>query len=258
MSLLVPPAVNYPDMWTSNPSLLNRKPVEGERFANFEIDWATAGGVNNAVAINMQNQSTQTFSQICSLAVDNSDCGMDIRFLFPDTGFTVTVPAGALNLIIPVFTNQVQFIVAGTINNEQEEPKDVTRFAVLNFVPPPIAVPPTTAQELGALLVGNVDGSTLITLIAAGSVYAIGTIEGITANYAGQAIAGGVVTFILKDGTGKLLATFQMAAANATVYNVEMLRLLPCSIRYSGGLFLQQTGTNIGGQVTLNIPVKLP
>lgn len=258
MSLKSPPAVNYSDPWVMMPAVLNRKAPEGEKQAAFEVAWATQGGVNNSVSFNMQNQTTATFSQICALAVDNSDCGMDVRFLFPDTGYTVTIPAAAPSLIIPVFTNQVQFFLIGTVNNEVEEPKDITRFTVLNFCPPPIAVPPTTAQELGALSFTTVDGTASTPLIPASSVYSSGSVQGIQARFSGLTTGAGVAIFKIVDGAGQQIAWFQMAAATATVYNVELYNLNPCDIRYSGGLFLQQSGAVIGGQVAISIPVKLP
>lgn len=255
----IPAAVNYSEQWVSNPSKLFQDPPEGKREINFEVPWATQGGSNNAVSFNVGSGSVAPISQINSLAIDNSDCGMDVRFIFPDSGYTVTIPAGALNVIIPVFSNATQFILAATINNETEEPKDVTRFIVLNYVPPPIAVPPTTSQSIGAQGFQNVDGSTTLTIISASdALYANGSLLAVVFRYSGLTTAAGAVQFKLVDGAGRNLYWFEIAVANATIYNVELANLNPVDFRYSGGLFLQQSGPNIGGQVAYTLPVRLP
>src|SRR6202035_180459 len=86
----------------------------------------------------VSGNSPLAFSQIAAFSVDNSRCGSDVAFVFPDSGYTLEVPAYNQGTY-PVFTNALMFYamaLEGAVG-------DQTTFQVLNSIPPPIAVQPS-------------------------------------------------------------------------------------------------------------------
>lgn len=147
MSLLLPPSKNYQSPLNAVPIFYGRMPREGAKMIPVEIDWATMGGTGKCVSFNLQNNAYLEFSQIVAVSVDNSQCGADIQFIFPDTSETLTIPAYSPKTIIEVFTNQTQFYVSAP-NSAVE---DITRFSIHNSLPPPISVPVTLEQNAAAI-----------------------------------------------------------------------------------------------------------
>lgn len=139
MPIQVPPFTQYQAPLIPISGRWNKAPPEGDKFIPVEIDWT--GAVGNAVQLQL-NSGPVEFSQVVALAVDNSRCGSDAQFLFPDTGKQLTVSAYCQG-VYPVFTNSLTFYVvaAGAIAG------DVTVFEILNSEPLPIAILPTQAQQ---------------------------------------------------------------------------------------------------------------
>lgn len=205
MGISVLPAVNYQSPLNAIPIRVGTEPKEGRKIIPVEIDWGTMGGPNNTVSLNLQNNATLEFSQIIALSIDNSQCGGDIQFIFPDTSVTLTIPAYSPATIVEVFTNQTQFFVT----NLGEQTEDITRFSILNFLPPPIAVPTTQEQNTvnSAGISSAVSGTTAI--VAAGI---NGSIEGVHINWFTSVNAS--ANWSLTDGTGKTLFTGEVAGGN--------------------------------------------
>lgn len=229
MSLLIPPAKNYVAPLVSVPSPLLRVPKEGNKQIAVEVDWATMGGSGNCVNFNFSNNSTIEFSQICSLKVDNSQCGSDIQFIFPDTTDTVTIPAYSPSVVVPVFTHAQQFFCVALA----EEPQDITRFQILNYLPPPIAVPTSTAQNISS---------------NGGIVLAQSTTQVVPASMSGtlQAIQFGVSVvnasslwnknITLVDGGGTTLFTTDVGGPAAGNVIEQIANFAPVNIRFKNGI----------------------
>lgn len=256
MALNIPPAVNYQSPLVAVPSVSGNPPNEGQKLIACEIDWATMGGANNCVSINLQNNATLSFRQITALSVDNSTCGSDVRFIFPDTTETVTIPAYSPKVIVPVFTNQTQFFVQAI----GEQPEDVTKFSILNFVPPPIAVPVSLEQNIASVANIPVTSSGNQQIIASSI---SGTIEAMTINYYGSTASGAAsVAWALRDGSStpvimtQGINAFQSGANQGTVVQLSNLQL-----RFQNGInfVFVVTGTPAAGSVFMvNLYYRTP
>jgi hypothetical protein len=248
----VPPAKNYSSSVVAMPCNVLKAPEEGNKMIPMEINWGTMASDEGAVHVNFSGNTTLNFRQIVALSVDNSACGSDIQFVFPDTGETTTFPAYAPKAIIEVFTNQTQFYVVA-LNSRQE---DVTNFTVLNFLPPPGNIPFTVEQSTVA--VGNLaaDGSTTHTIIDNGI---DGTLLGITVDRSSPWPNVGFQTFQIEDGNGVVLfvGQFDNGTANSSG-NVVLLTLNPIHVRFLNGLFLTQTGVDVGGSYCVNLLYRTP
>ena len=125
MPVTVPPAINYPSPLLSQPDRYMQVPPEGARMIPCEIDWGTMGSggtLITSMSINLQNNSTKTFTQICSLAVDNSACCSDVQFVFPDTAETMTIPAYTPKCIVPVFTKALLISADRSVRSPSSNP----------------------------------------------------------------------------------------------------------------------------------------
>lgn len=256
MSLTLPPARNYSSPVASYVSNLFLPPIEGNRYVPIEILWASMGGPNNCVAINLYGGGAQTtLSQIISLSVDNSLCGADIQFLFPDSGQTYTVPAYEPAVVFPVTTNATNFYVLAEFG---EEPIDITRFAILNYLAPPSAVPSTREQVASSSSnLALASTSTDTQLIATGIT---GTLELISLRAALiSGVAGGWSnSFFMNDGDGKRLASGVMSGNN-TALNVTLIDLPDVNIRFHNGVTLTQSaGVAITGFLAYNLLYRTP
>lgn len=256
MPLVVPPAKNYQNPMNSLPAIFGSEPPEGARLVPIEIDWASMGGPNMCVSINLFGQAAMTLSQIAALSVDNSNCGADVQFIFPDTQQTYTVPAYTSVTTFPVFTNATNlFVYAPTANIE-----DSTRFAILNTMPPPVALPLPQEQQTAVFNDIPVASGTTAILPAGTN----GTIEAITVAFQFVSTACNV-QWTLVDGetpTPKLLAGGQAAASpvpNTNVYvisyNASGLRL-----RFENGVnfIMTITGSGTAAVATVNIVYRSP
>lgn len=157
MPLQPPPGSNYQSPLVSIPSRVFDTPLEGNRQVSMEIDWANMGittGSLTSVYVNLQNNATINFSQICSIKVDNSQCGADVQIIFQDTSDTTDVAAYSPAAIFPVFTGATQFYVVAN----GADVADVTRIQLLNYAPYPVALPLSQEQNTaasGAMAIGN-------------------------------------------------------------------------------------------------------
>jgi hypothetical protein len=141
MPLTIPTFDQYQQPMFPLRGLWNVAPVEGDKFVNVEIDWLVTTK-NSAVQFSLSGNSPVSLSQIAALAVDNGRCGVDCDFIFPDSGFVLTVPAHNQGVYL-VFTNALMFyasapgVAAG----------DTTIVQILNSIPPPIPVQATSQQN---------------------------------------------------------------------------------------------------------------
>jgi hypothetical protein len=155
LPLTIPAFDQYQSPLVPLRGLWNTVPPEGDRYVNAEIDWLVTTK-SNAVQFSLSGNSPVTLSQIAALVVDNSRSGADCDFVFPDSGFVLTVPAHN-QVVTPVFTNALMFyaVASGAIAG------DVTILQILNSIPPPIPIAPSSAQNHAAVTgVNPVNGST--------------------------------------------------------------------------------------------------
>lgn len=233
----IPAAMNLGDPLTAVPSIYGREPVEGRKSVTSVVEWSKplAKGLR-AININLQDNATLSYSQVGGMIVDNSDCGCDIDFIFPDTNVVISIPAYAPYTVLGVETRQVQFFVVanGAI------PGDITRFSILNFTPAPVSVPVTRQQLIAAT--GNQ------TLTGVGSTAIIpatvnGTLENFNLIVAGPQPSVNFNDLLsLVDGTGKILWQGNVAAqttASEVALNVALSGL---SVRFQQGINFVQTG----------------
>jgi hypothetical protein len=253
MALSVPPAVNYQSPLNALPVKWDRTPSEGSKIIPCEVDWGTMGGPNNCVSFNLQNNATLNFSQIVALSIDNSVCGSDIEFIFSDTTETLSIPAYAPKTIVPVFTNQTQF----WLSCPSARSEDITRFSILNSMPPPIAVP--TTQEQTTASASSID------ITVTGSIQIVattinGTLENISIDgnlYANA--TGGEVSWQMVDGNSVVIAQGgQIGNLNSWNY-FNALTLNDVRLRFQGGLKFQWTTLHVGaGQYDVNLYYRTP
>lgn len=240
MPFQVPEAVNYPSPLNAVPTRWGNDPNEGPKIINCEVDWGTMGGTSKTVAFNLQNNATLNFSQIVALAVDNSGCGSDLQFSFPDTETTISIPAYAPYTVIPVFTNQTQFY----LQSPNSESEDVTRFAILNSLPPPIAVPTTQEQSVASSDAFDATTSGTRQLVATGI---SGTLEAMDIEgFIGSTGSNAATTTIqLKDGLGNVVHSFTGGtysnSLNGSFSNISVARLTDLRVRFQSGLVLSWT-----------------
>jgi hypothetical protein len=249
MPLTVPPFSQYQGPLVPLRGLWNRPPKEGDHFINAELDWGSTN--TTAVQFSVSGNSPVALSQIVALYVDNRRCGVDCDFLFPDSGFLLTVPAHVQGLF-PVLTNALMFyaIAAGSAS------ADTTVVQILNSLPPPIPLVPSAAQNAAGItgVAANVNATTPIVPNTIS-----GTINTISLSIdAAAGATSGTLNLSLIDGTGALVWANQIVVpANGTV-NVPV-NLTGLSLRFRNGLSLVVSGTNItGGGIDANIYYSTP
>lgn len=233
-----PPAMNIGDLPIAVPSVMFREPKEGRKSITQSIAWSRpmAAGMR-AVNINMQNNATLEFSQICGLIVDNSECGTDLDFVFPDTNVVISIPAYAPYTVLDVLTNQTQFFVIA----KAPLTVDYTSFSILNFAPPPVAVPITRQQltaSIGSIAVTGAGTTQIIPATVSG------TLQGLNITFACPTPAVSFNdAFNLVDGASNRLWTGNVAQQNSgSGVNIVLVDNSGLSLRFSGGLTLTQTG----------------
>ena len=254
--LNLPPAVNYPSPLVAIPTKWMKAPPEGPHIIPCEIDWGTMGGPQDVVNFNLQNNAALNFSQVVAISVDNSACGADITFIFPDTTEQYDVPAYAPAAVFPVFTNQTQFFV--TANGAIAT--DVTRFSLHNAMPPPSDLTPsaaqTTASNSSIPFIGT--GNTqIIPTTVSGTLEHIYIAAGINAPSAAYN-----TTIQLRDGstpTPKTLAVTRLVGPTATYFQGILLMLTQVSVRFQNGVVLNQSGGDSpGGALVCNLYYRSP
>jgi hypothetical protein len=260
MTISPPPFVNYPNQLTSFPTRTGVTPPEGERMIQVEIDWGSMGGSQNCVFVNLQNNAVMNFSQIVSFSVDNSACGGDVQFIFPENSETLEIPAYIPKAIAEVFTSQTQFYVKG----QGVIAGDITRFTILNYLPPPVVVP--TSQEQNTAVVSNISinaggsGSTqIVPLGVNGTVEAISVFSNIGAGAASFVEAG----WAIEDGetSPKILAGGTSGGTAGGTVGAQVYGLSNLSIRFVNGLVFDWTvlsGAATSGGFTVNVYYRTP
>lgn len=226
MAYVIPqPIVTYNNPSAPVASVSFVEPREGKFLIPVEIDW---DGTTKTFLINVQGITTQPFSQIVMLDVDNSLSGADVTFYFPDTQDTLVVPAESGGLF-PVFTRLLQTYASspGALAT------DVTRFRFLNYRQEPISLPPPEFSDVATAL--NLTAAGTTALIPAG---VSGTLVGYSVNVGLQAGAGdGVWTGTLKDhATGMVIDQASVTVgSNATFFGI-VLNAAGIALRFSSGL----------------------
>jgi hypothetical protein len=248
MPLSIPAFDQYQSPMFPLRGLWNTKPVEGDKFVNAEIDWLVTTKAT-AVQFSLSGNSPVSLSQIVALCVDNSRSGADVDFVFPDSGFVLTVPAHN-QLVAPVFTNALMFYASAPSSIAG----DVTVFQILNSMPPPIPIAPSTTQNhAGINAIPTTNGSTV--LVAAGI---NGTLNTLSITLAANA-AGGALAMSVIDGSGKSLwVTYVSVPASSSQINFPF-NVPGLDVRFVNGLNLVVSGSTLAGvQIIANVYYSTP
>jgi len=216
--------------------LWNNAPPEGDKFISCEIDW-TVSPPGNAVQFALSGNSPVALSQIVALVIDNGRCGADVTFLFPDTGFELTVAARAQG-VYPVLTNALMFYALGATAIAG----DVTILQVLNSMPPPVAILPSITQNHASTgSVSPVAGT--VPVIAAGisgSLQSISLTLDLTAG-----AAAGILGVALNDGAAHGLWFTQVTVPASTTQNF-IFNPTGLNTRFINGVNMVLTVTPVG------------
>lgn len=231
MPIVIPPFVQYQAPVIPLRGLWNNPPLEGDRFATFEVAWGITTGEFNAVQIAVAGNSPVAMSQIVALNVDNSRSGADIQFLFPDSGAVLVVPAYNQGLF-PIFTNALTFYVSAPT----AVPGDLSVFQVLNSIPPPVAVNPSVIQDVAS--------ESGIPLLTTGNTYSTiipapinGLITGFNISWQ-SSDAGASSNLVLQDGQGRIIW------AGAITGPWGNITVSPINVRFALGVVLGILGSD--------------
>ncbi len=232
------PSINLNALPLAIPCAMYSPPREGLQSVPYTLNWSVAliGNVDT-FSINMQDNSYLEFSQICGLMVDNSNCGADIDFIFPDTDVVISIPAYAPYTVLQVNTRAKAFYVRalGALAIDQ------TSFSVLNFAPAPVAVPITKQQQIARISNATLDGVTTVALIAAD---VSGSLQNFQFSFAFPKPSVSFNNRVdLVDGAGATLWSGNIAAQDTSSGQTAMLaNLNGISIRFENGLSIHQQG----------------
>ena len=247
MPIVVPPFVQYQAPLFPLRGLWNVTPSEGDRFVSAEIDWGQTVPVGQAVQFQLSGNSPLAFTQIAAMQVDNTRNATDVTFLFPDSSYTLVVPAYCQGLF-PVFTNALMFYVASVT----AVTGDRTVFQVLNSIPPPVAVQESAQQESNSLsgILLNAAGASI--LIPAGI---NGTLEGFSVSLAGMS-ATGSAQLSIRDGATPQKIIWVTSVAGVTS---EYITVMPIRVSFVNGLFFSVDSTTLtGGLAIANVYYGIP
>jgi len=252
MPLTIPPFVQYQEPMFPLRGLWHVPPPEGDFFITAEIQWQVTTGATSAVQFSVSGNSPVALSQIAALYVDNSRCGSDVGFLFPDSAFQLIVPAYTQGLY-PVLTNATMFYAQGMFT----EAGDITIFQICNSIPPPVSITPPTPEQSFAGIAAEpflAAGGT-VQLVAAGT---NGTLEGfnIIATVATPPATPQVVGVSITDGAGATLWYGVLAfSAGQTTTTIDLSGL---RLRFTNGLALNVSPSSLSGDVTANVYFSVP
>lgn len=243
MPLTIPPFVQYQAPLFPLRGLWNRPPPEGDKFVNIEIDWQAGGGAGNAVQISLSGNSPVAISQIVALSVDNGRCSVDVHFIFPDSGFQLTVPAFNQG-VFPVFTNALMFYVSAP----GAALGDLTLFEVLNSMPPPVPIPSDLTQTVDAVALVSLSANADTQILP---VTKFGLINSLSLVFAFVSV--GTASVQIQDGNGFVIWFGTMtanAAGQPLIVNLSDIRL-----RFQGGIKAHVAAATFTGQsgMTVNI-----
>lgn len=227
-----------------------QEPREGRQIIPLELDWP---GDGSGFDIDIQQRTTQQFSQIVMLDVDNTASGADATFWFPDTQDTLTVPAYSAGTF-PVFTNGLGFYATAPAALAS----DITRVRVLNFRQEPLANPGPQFH--------NVDASGAIAVVADTTQILPPTVNGTLIGYDGFAslnggAAGGTVSFTLQDHTAASRIDLSLVSLPGNgQFNGFVAQASGFAYRFAGGIDLIIGGAlgNITGAICVNLKFRSP
>lgn len=227
MAYLIPqPIIAYNNPAPILPALTYREPREGKCYIPVEIRW---DGTNKTQQINVQGLTTQPFSQIVMIDVDNNLSGAEVTFYFNDSQDTLTVPPGSSGLF-PVFTGQLMTYVSapGALAS------DITRFRFLNYRQEPIGLPPP--QFTSVATSGSITADGTFPLLGPA---VSGTLIGynVTASLRASGGSDSIWDFRLGDtGRGINIDGGTVQVLQSTAYNQTFLNVSGIAYRFSGGL----------------------
>jgi len=249
----IPPSFNYPNPLRMIPEIGFDLPPEVPNGVDIVLEWGTVVSRGlTAFQLNMQSNATLAFSQICGIVVDNSGCGGDLDFIFPDTDTTLSIPAYAPYTVVPVFTRATELFVRGN----GVIAGDKTNFRLLNYSPRPVAVPLTVLQQIASNNSLTLQDDT-VGLIGTGI---NGVVQGININVACPTPSADFNALIqLVDGDGRQLWAGNVAQDNTGPgFNVTMVDLSGLNLRFVGGveLVIDAGGIVPGATIDVNIYYK--
>jgi hypothetical protein len=220
--------------------LWNSTPPEGDKFCNAEIDWLVTTK-SSAVQFSLSGNSPVSLSQIVALSVDNSRSGADVDFVFPDSGFVLTVPARN-QLIAPVFTNALMFYASAP----GAQAGDTTVFQILNSMPPPVPIAPSTTQNHNSANFVSLTNGTTVIIPASIS----GTVNSYSFTVNGTT---GVFNFQLIDGVGSVIMVNTFTLPDNTALAQSGL-----SMRFRNGLNGVISSSTAVGTLVGNVYYSIP
>lgn len=229
--------------------LWNHAPVEGDQFVNIEVDWLVSPP-GNAVQFALSGNSPVSLSQIVALYVDNSRCGSDVDFIFPDSGFVITAPTHSQGLY-PVLTNALMFYASAPA----AALGDKTIFQILNSNPPPIQIATSAAQNHAGVIGQPITVGSLVVVPAgiSGTLNTLSISIGVTAGASNES-----GNFELLDGTGANLWTGQISVEANSSQSVPV-NLSGLATRFFNGLnFVTLPGSTLTGGVIVNVYYTTP
>lgn len=250
MPIIVPPFVQYQAPLPPLRGLWNAVPPEGDRFISAEIDWGQTVKLGQAVQFQLSGNSPLAFTQIVAFQVDNTRNASDATFLFPDSGYTLVVPAYCQGTF-PVFTNALMFYCAsvGAVTGDR------TVFQALNSMPPPVAVQESAIQENNAVVGIALNANATIPVVPAG---VNGTLELVNLSVSGLGPTGSCQIALLDGNTPPKVLYITNATANtagAPVY----FDIGPIRVGFVNGINVVISGTTLtGGLLIVNVFYGVP
>jgi hypothetical protein len=157
--------------------------------------------------------------------------------------------------VVPVFTNVQQFYVRalGLVDT------DITRFVILNSMPPPVVVPTALEQQIANTANVASDGATAVQLVPLG---VNGTLQHLEIFVAcGGAVAQFHRTLFLKDGSVApvTVAQSQVDVAKDATMDVLAISYQNVNIPFTNGLHFTQGGdAGAEGYISLNALYRTP
>ena len=248
MPITVPAFTQFQGVLVPLRGLWNQTPSEGYRFINAELAWGSYQP-SAAVQFQLSGNSPVSLTQIVALFVDNRRCGVDVNFVFPDSGFTLTVPAHG-QALSPVLTNALMFYVVAT----GAAAGDVSVVQILNSLPPPIPLLPTALQAVaGVTGINAATGGTSVLIAPPTN----GTLQSLslTADLGGTT---GTVGYYLQDGAGNTLWYGASTATSPNAQN-ETVNITGMAVRFKNGLSLIVTPSGSPtGTIIANVYYSTP
>lgn len=228
------------------PSYAFREPKEGKRYIPVNLEFDGSGSTYN---VNVQGLTTQTFSQIVMLDVDNSQSGAPVTFYFPDSSDTLVVPAESGGLF-PVFTGALQIYVAAP----SALASDIVRFRILNYRQEPIANPPPQFSQIATANNLTADGTHAVIASTVS-----GTLTGYSINAAlnNGSVAAATLVATLKDhATGNVIDEAAIIVPVNSVFNGTIMAASDIAVRFAGGIDLVMTGSAGFASVVVNASLR--